>query len=43
MMCTITESTIRPNKIEINFCGDKEFMLNCIFNLIKLYKEEVEK
>ena len=40
--CTITVSTVNFKKIEVNFYGDKEFMINCIFNLVKLYKEEFE-
>lgn len=41
-VCTIANSSIDPNKIEINFVGDKEFMLNCIFRLIEVYKEQFE-
>lgn len=41
-VCTIANSSIDKNKIEVNFVGDKEFMLNCIFRLIKVYKEQFE-
>lgn len=41
-ICTITNSSINLNKIEVNFVGDKEFMLNCIFRLIEIYKEQFE-
>lgn len=41
-VCTIANSSIDKNKIEVNFVGDKEFMLNCIFRLIEIYKKQFE-
>lgn len=40
-MCVITESA-KLSKHDVNFVGNKEFLINCIFHLIKIYKEDFE-
>lgn len=40
-VCVITNDY--KDIININFIGDKEFMINCIFKLIEVYKSDFEK
>lgn len=37
MICTITKSSLNVRKLDVNFCGNKEDLIQCIFVLIKLY------
>ncbi len=36
MICTITQSS-NVKKLDVNFYGNKEDLIQCIFTLIKLY------
>ena len=41
MMCTITENFTRgKNKIDVNFYGSKDDLIQCIFALIRVYFEK---
>ena len=47
MFCNITNSVTDDGKVEMNFVEDQRFMIECIYQLIKMYfdtyKKEVEK
>jgi len=40
MICTITKSSSNIKKVDVNFHGNKEYLIQCIFALIKIYFEE---
>ena len=37
MICTITQSSRSVKKLDVNFYGNKEDLIQCIFALIKFY------
>lgn len=40
MICTITQSSRSVKKVDVNFHGNKEDLIQCIFALIKIYFKE---
>ncbi len=40
MICTITKSSRSIKKVDVDFYGNKEYLIQCIFALIKIYFEE---
>lgn len=43
MICTITQSSRSIKKLDVNFYGSKNDLIQCIFILIKLYFKDFNK
>ena len=43
MFCNITNSVTDDRKVEMNFVGDQRFMIECIYQLIKMYFDTYKK
>ena len=43
MFCNITNSVTDDRKVEMNFVGDQRFMIECIYQLIKMYFDTYTK
>lgn len=43
MICTITQSSRSVKKLDVNFYGNKEDLIQCIFTLIKVYFRDFEE
>ena len=40
MFCNITNSVTDDGKVEMNFVGDQRFMIECIYQIIKMYFDD---
>ena len=43
MFCNITNSVTDDGNVEMNFVGDQRFMIECIYQLIKMYFDTYKK
>lgn len=43
MICTITQSSRSVKKLDVNFYGNKDDLIQCIFVLIKLYFKDFKE
>ena len=43
MLCTITQSSRSVKKLDVNFYGNKQDLIQCVFALINVYFRDFEE